>query len=202
MRVFLLTSSLLMAPISVLAEQQCLLPPSTQVASAPSLSAEGKILKPSPLSAPTQSTMLPTGPRSAITNSTLTETPVLAHIVGAGAHLIDLGVSHGMHTVLARSGEQLMVFEVAPDGQAAVSGLMADLSASQLLAAASDRVTELDTRHSLRTLFVRKERLKRLWKARIPRRLLTSPCLSSRLLRMVGSLENIKQALLGMFFVE
>lgn len=85
----------------------------------------------------------------------LGKVPVLAHVAAAGARLIDLGVSHGMRTILARNHDELMVLEVAPDGQAAVAGLMADLSASQLLAAAGGSVTEIGTRHGLRTLFVR-----------------------------------------------
>ncbi len=48
--------------------------------------------------------------------------PALAHIAATGAVLSDLGVSHGLRTVFASNAGQFMVFELAPDGQAAVAG--------------------------------------------------------------------------------
>jgi thiol:disulfide interchange protein DsbG len=84
----------------------------------------------------------------------LTAVPVLAHIAAAGATLSDLGLSHGLRTVVARHGAQVMVFEVAPDGQAAVAGLMTDLSVDQLRAIGGKDITELSPQHGLRTLFL------------------------------------------------
>jgi thiol:disulfide interchange protein DsbG len=81
--------------------------------------------------------------------------PALAHIAAAGASLSDLGMSHGLRAVYARNGGQVMVFEVTPDGQAAVAGLMTDLSVEQLRAMGGKDVSELQAQHGLRMLFLR-----------------------------------------------
>jgi thiol:disulfide interchange protein DsbG len=81
--------------------------------------------------------------------------PALVHIAAAGASLADLGTSHGLRTVYARNGGQVMVFEVAPDGQATVAGLMTDLSVDQLKAMGGEYITELPPQHGLRALFLR-----------------------------------------------
>ena len=47
-----------------------------------------------------------------------------------------------------------MTFEVTPDGQGAISGLMADLTADQLKAMAGSAVRELPRRHGLHALFL------------------------------------------------
>jgi hypothetical protein len=44
--------------------------------------------------------------------------PVLKHISETGAKILDLGTSHGLRGVIARLGEEFMLLEVAPDGQA------------------------------------------------------------------------------------
>jgi thiol:disulfide interchange protein DsbG len=80
--------------------------------------------------------------------------PALAHIAAAGATLSDLGISHGLRTVAARHGTQVMVFEVSPDGQATVAGLMTDLSVDQLRAIGGKDLTELPPQHGLRALFL------------------------------------------------
>ncbi|MDB5398098.1 MAG: hypothetical protein JWQ55_116, partial [Rhodopila sp.] len=81
--------------------------------------------------------------------------PALVHIAAAGASLADLGTSHGLRTVYARNGGQVMVFEVAPDGQATVAGLMTDLSVDQLKAMGGESIIELPPQHGLRALFLR-----------------------------------------------
>jgi thiol:disulfide interchange protein DsbG len=81
--------------------------------------------------------------------------PVLQHVTSAGATVNDLGSDHGVRAVVARHGSEFMILTVAPDGQAAVSGLSADLSVGQLLQIAKGYVTELGTVHGLRGLFVR-----------------------------------------------
>ena len=176
MRPLLLASSLLVTPSLALANPQCALPAPAEAAIALPVpvrvgaapAAPAPVLAPAtaPASAPTSpspSTLSPgqtaaPEPGSATSSTAaaaMGKVPVLAHIAAAGAQLTDLSVSHGMRTVLARNGDELMVLEVAPDGQAAVAGLMADLSAAQLLAAAGSSATDLGTRHGLRTLFVR-----------------------------------------------
>lgn len=82
--------------------------------------------------------------------------PFVQHVATAGAAIIDFGVAHGMRSIAARSGDgQFMLFQVAPDGRAAVSGAMADVTAEQLSAMAGDNGTEIGAQHDLRGLFVR-----------------------------------------------
>jgi len=54
--------------------------------------------------------------------------PFVQHVASAGAAVTDLGQSHGMHAVAARTGDLFMLFEVTPDGQAGVSGVPVELT--------------------------------------------------------------------------
>lgn len=81
--------------------------------------------------------------------------PALAYLAKSGAKITDLGTSHGLLSIVARQGEQFMLFAVAPDGQAIVAGVQSDFPVVQLLAIAGGQVTELGTAHGLRGLFVR-----------------------------------------------
>ena len=81
--------------------------------------------------------------------------PALAHIAATGAILSDLGVSHGLRTVFATNAGQFMVFELAPDGQAAVAGLMADISVEQLREMAGKQLQTLAEQHGLPVYFLR-----------------------------------------------
>jgi len=45
--------------------------------------------------------------------------PFVQHVASAGAAVTDLGEAHGMRAIAARSGDQFMLFQVTPDGQAA-----------------------------------------------------------------------------------
>jgi thiol:disulfide interchange protein DsbG len=83
------------------------------------------------------------------------QVPVLKHISETGAKILDLGTSHGLRGVIARLGEEFMLLEVAPDGQAVVAGLQSELSVSELLAITGSQVTELGSAHGLRGIFVR-----------------------------------------------
>ena len=83
------------------------------------------------------------------------QVPVLKHISETGAKIFDLGTSHGLRGVIARLGEEFMLLEVAPDGQAVVAGLQSELSVSELLSIAGSQVTELGSAHGLRGIFVR-----------------------------------------------
>jgi hypothetical protein len=67
----------------------------------------------------------------------------------------DLGQSHGVRAIAARSGDQFMLFQVAPDGGAAVSGATVELTPAQLETIASGNVTDLGVQHGLRGFFVR-----------------------------------------------
>jgi thiol:disulfide interchange protein DsbG len=81
--------------------------------------------------------------------------PVLKHIAGTGAKLLDLGSAHGLKSVVARNGEQFMVLQIAPDGDAVVSGPKMDISVSTLLTIAGNQVTELGEKHGLRGFYLR-----------------------------------------------
>ena len=87
--------------------------------------------------------------------SDLQSIPFAQHIATAGASVTDWGVAHGMRSVVASSGDQVMFFQIAGDGKAAVSGLMTDITPSQLTALAGDRVIDLGEQHGLRGIFVR-----------------------------------------------
>ncbi len=80
---------------------------------------------------------------------------VLRHIGDAGAILTELGASHGMRSVAARHNGEFMVFQVAPDGQVAVAGLMTDLTVDQRRAISGSALTELESQHGLRSFFLR-----------------------------------------------
>ena len=102
---------------------------------------------------PTQPQPVPS--RVVLDQADPSEVPVLRHIASAGATLTDLGASHGLRTVVARHGGEFMIFQVASDGQAAVAGLMTDLSVDQLKAVSGSALTELDAQHGLRSFFLR-----------------------------------------------
>src|ERR1700745_1653144 len=84
--------------------------------------------------------------------------PVLKHIASTGAQLLDLGAAHGLRSVSARSGEQFMILQLAPDGQAVVGGPQLDLPVDKLMTLASGQVKELGQTHGLRGLYLRNGR--------------------------------------------
>ena len=86
---------------------------------------------------------------------TLASIPFLQHVASAGAVVTDLGEAHGMRAVAARNGDQFMLFQVAPDGQAAVSGAIVELKPSQIETIAKGNITDLSVEHDLPGFFVR-----------------------------------------------
>src|ERR1700757_3061846 len=52
--------------------------------------------------------------------------PALKRIASHGAVLTELGTEHGLRTIFARNGDAFQVFYLAPDGEAAVGGVMGD----------------------------------------------------------------------------
>jgi hypothetical protein len=60
-----------------------------------------------------------------------------------------------MRAIAARSGDQFMLFQVAPDGQAAVSGATVELTPALLETIASGNITDLGVQHGLHGFFVR-----------------------------------------------
>jgi hypothetical protein len=77
------------------------------------------------------------------------------HVVSAGAVVTDLGESHGVRAVAARSGDQFALFQVTVDGEAAISGAMVELTPAQLGTIASGNITDLGVQHGLPAFFVR-----------------------------------------------
>jgi thiol:disulfide interchange protein DsbG len=96
----------------------------------------------------------PAIPRALVPDA-LSGIPFVQHIAAAGAVVTDLGVAHGMPGFAARNGDQFMIFQVAPDGQAAVSGAMTDITPTQLSAIAGANVSDLGIQHGLKGIFVR-----------------------------------------------
>jgi len=60
-----------------------------------------------------------------------------------------------MRAIAARSGDQFMLFQVTPDGQAAVSGATVELAPARLETIASGNITDLGVQHGLQGFFVR-----------------------------------------------
>ena len=85
----------------------------------------------------------------------LSSLPFLRHVEASGANLVDLGESHGLRRVAAQTGDQFMVFEVLPDGSAAVSGPPVELSPAEIAKVAGQGVTDLGTSHGFKGYFVR-----------------------------------------------
>jgi thiol:disulfide interchange protein DsbG len=68
----------------------------------------------------------------ALANIQIRAVPALARIASAGAQIYDLGESHGLHAVFARSGSHFQVFYITPDGQAEIGGIMWDAAGKDL----------------------------------------------------------------------
>jgi thiol:disulfide interchange protein DsbG len=81
--------------------------------------------------------------------------PALKYLAAKGAKLLDLGSAHGLRSVVARQGDEIMFFLITPDGQALVAGLESELSVGKLLTVARTQVSDLGAAHGLRTLFLR-----------------------------------------------
>lgn len=137
------------------AAPQCALP------NASAIQVADRQAQPAPAAPPSQP--IPAAPPQAAASEAPAKIPVLLaalpfvqHVAAAGAVISDLGSSHGMRSIAARNGDQFMIFQITPDGQAAVSGALTELTAAQLTAAAaSGNVTPLAGQHGLDTLFVR-----------------------------------------------
>ena len=85
----------------------------------------------------------------------LASIPFVRHVSSAGALMTDLGEAHGIRAVAVRSGDQFMLFQVTPDGQAAVSGAIVELTPTQLQTIANGNITDLSVEHGLPGFFVR-----------------------------------------------
>ena len=104
----------------------------------------------SPPAAPTQPLAKPT-----TLPSSLADIAFAKHVASAGAEVSDMGAIHGLKMIAARSGPQFMIFEIAEDGQAGVSGVPIDLTVAQLQTVASGNITDVGKVHGLDTYYVR-----------------------------------------------
>jgi hypothetical protein len=145
MRPLIVLTALVWSPTLAAAPPLCTLPAPGAIPIADN-SAEG----------PAKASQLPTStdiPRPL--PDALASTPFVQHVTAAGAAVMDLGESHGVRAIAARSGDQFMLFQVAPDGQAAVSGATVELTPAQLEAIASGNITDLGAQHGLQGFLVR-----------------------------------------------
>ncbi|MGL1608735.1 hypothetical protein ACSTHC_00230, partial [Vibrio parahaemolyticus] len=64
--------------------------------------------------------------------------------------------AHGLHRVVAHTGGEFMIFQLAPDGQAAVSGAAVEISADEInQIAGAANITPLGEKHGFKGFFVR-----------------------------------------------
>lgn len=153
MRIYLYFAAIVLAPCLALADPQCVLP-QPLIRSATATISEPVITGVSRPSQPVAQASKH-GPDAPAVSGSGTGVSILDHVVAAGAHVDDVGISHGLRTVIARNDGQFVRLYVSADGQAAVAGLMADLSPADLLTMAPGQVTELGSPHGLRGMFVR-----------------------------------------------
>ncbi len=105
---------------------------------------------------PTPSPSVPAPPmKPTLLPSALADIAFAKHVAAAGAKVSDLGSIHGLRMIAARSGSQFMIFEIASDNQAAVSGVPIDLTVAQLQSVASSDITDLGEAHGFHAYFVR-----------------------------------------------
>jgi hypothetical protein len=145
MRRLIVMAMLVWSPALAAAPPLCTLPAPAAIAIADSRAEEPAKSSPPAASADTPSPL----------PEALASMPFVRHVASAGAVVRDLGSSHGMHAIAARSGDQFMLFQVTPDGQVAVSGATIELAPAQLETIASGNITDLGVQRGLRGFFVR-----------------------------------------------
>jgi thiol:disulfide interchange protein DsbG len=143
---------LLVPALAIASPQQCRVP------DGPAESAEPSSEPAPPLSDAStgkSGILVPVDAKPASVSPASADSPMLKHLAQSGAQLSELGTGHGMRSVIVRQGDQFMVLALAPDGQAAVAGLEAELSVEQLKQAVGDRMTPVGTQHGVTGFFVR-----------------------------------------------
>jgi len=147
MRVFLVLAALLAST-------------SIALAASPLCALSGSTAAPPTPSAPTSPT---TSPPLAATQAAAAPVPAalqglafVQHVAASGAAISDLGASHGLRRVVARTGDQFMIFQMAPDGSAAVSGAPVEIAPNELdQIAGPGNITPLAVSHGFQGFFVR-----------------------------------------------
>jgi hypothetical protein len=107
-----------------------------------------------PAAATVTSAPADTGPIATLPAS-LAGLPFVKHVASAGASVTEVADVYGLHMIAARSDDQFMLFVVAPDGGAAVSGVPIDLTLAQLRSVAAGGITDIGESHGLHGYFVR-----------------------------------------------
>ena len=97
----------------------------------------------------------PAAPATVATPGDDLSAPVLQRVSQAGATLQDLGLSHGLRLVVARSGAEFMLLSVLPSGRAMVAGFPVDLTLARLREIGGAGVTDLGEREGLRSVVLR-----------------------------------------------
>ncbi len=118
----LLVSVMTIAPCLALADPQCVLPPSVSqpaTAAAPGSVTASVARAPQPIVQADEP-----GPGEIPLSAKGTGLAVLDHVIAAGAHVTDVGVSHGLRTVIAHNKDQFVRLYPSTDGQAVVAGLI------------------------------------------------------------------------------
>ena len=108
-----------------------------------------------PLPLPATPAAMPAMPATSPIPNTVADLPFVKHVQASGSVISDLGQSHGVRSIAAKSGDQFMIFQVAADGRSAVSGAITEITPAQLAMLAGDNVTELGTEHGFRGMHVR-----------------------------------------------
>lgn len=152
MRLALLCSIIVSAPVLAHADPQCVLPapPVTSAGSAGQVAGEVGLQLNHPAPRAPGVPTFNSDPVSGVSSA-----KALDHVMAAGAQVTEAGTSHGLRAVIARNAGEFMRFYVTPDGQALVAGLMSDLSVENLYIMAAGQATELGSLHGLRGIFVR-----------------------------------------------
>jgi len=145
MRLLIVMAALVWSPALAASPPLCTLPAPGTIPLADHLAEEPAKPSPPPTSADVPSPL----------PEALASMPFVQHVASAGAVVSDLGSSHGMRAIAARNGDQFMLFQVTPDGQAAVSGATVELAPAQLETIASGNITDLGVQHGLQGFFVR-----------------------------------------------
>jgi thiol:disulfide interchange protein DsbG len=152
MRWMILLAALAAAPALAATPQCAVSTPVHMAAADPTPSIQQKMPAPPPQA--TAATDAPSASRTAIPPG-LAGMPFVHHVASAGATIMDLGTSHGLHLMAAKSGTEFRVFSVLPDGKAAVQGAPIELTVQQVTAIANGSVTHLGNREGFDGLFVR-----------------------------------------------
>jgi thiol:disulfide interchange protein DsbG len=155
MRFELLAAATMFMSTTALAEQMATQVETGEAVRAPSASSKSKPPPNDTVHDVSGVALIPLAPEN------IEQAPALRRLAKSGAQLFEAGSSHGLRSIVARRGEEFMIFQMTPDGEAIISGVQTDLSVERLLVIVGQgepHITELGSIHGLRGLFVRNGR--------------------------------------------